>query len=118
MIRQLPLEVLDDIMFVPRIVLAMPIEAFATKFGFELGNGCDDLDYFQGIALSLNGGVPFTLTHHRGHKAGETTLSLPIQYGDAATISALFKQIANELDIDAKAVMWLQDYDDPPRLYA
>jgi hypothetical protein len=121
MIRQLSIEALDEVLLVPRVIVAVPVSHFAKKLALGLVKDCDDLDYFEGLVLSLtslNGDIPFTLTTHRGNAKGETTISLPITFGTANAIAAVFGRIADELGIDSKLVVWRQDSDDPPRKFA
>jgi hypothetical protein len=118
MIRQLSLDILDEVLFVPRAIVAAPIGQFANRLALKLVEGEDDLDHFEGLVLSLNGEVPFTLTRHRGHDPNQTAVSLPVEIGTVRGFSAIIGHIADELKIDAKTIVWQQERDDPPRLYA
>ncbi len=118
MIRPLSLDVLDEILFVPRAIVAAPLGGFAARLGLDVIDGEDDLDRFEGLVLSLNDEVPFTLTRHRGDDASKTTVSLPVQLGAIRDISAILGRIVDELHIDAKLIVWQQDRDDPARAYA
>lgn len=117
MIRQLSLDTLDEVLFVPRAVVSTPVWRFAQKLALNMVAGEDDLDHFEGLILSLNGDVPFTLTRHRGNPPGETTVSLPIEIGSVRGFLAILGRIADELGIDPKTIIWQQDKDDPPRRY-
>lgn len=116
-IRQIPMDILDKVLLVPRVVIAVPISHFSKKYHFELVKGCDDLDTFKAIVLAL-GETPFTLTHHAGNRKGQTTISLPIDIATENEIAATYRHIAAELDIDDKQIVWRQDHDDPPRKFA
>jgi hypothetical protein len=118
MIRQLPIDILDEVLFVPRAIVAEPIGRFARTLALKLIESEDDLDRFEGLILSLNGEVPFTLTRHRGHAPDQTTVSLPVEIGTVGGFSTLIGRIADELNIDAQAIVWQQERDDPPRKYA
>jgi hypothetical protein len=118
MIRQLPLDTLNDVLFVPRAIVATPVAHFAGRLGLKLVETYDDLDYFEGLVLSLNGEVPFTLTRHRGTDPDQTTVSLPVDIGAVQAFTTILNRITDELGIDAATVVWRQDRDDPPRRYA
>jgi hypothetical protein len=118
MIRQIPVDVLDEVLFVPRAVVAISVSKLAQKFAFNLVEAEDDLDHFEGLILSLNGDVPFTLTHHRGNDPGQTTVSLPVYIGKLRGFEPILGRIADELNIAHDTIIWQQDRDDPPRIYA
>jgi hypothetical protein len=118
MIRQLPLDTIDDVLFVPRAIVATPVWHFAKRLDMKLVDGYDDLDYFEGLVLSLSGEVPFTLTRHRGNDPDQTTVSLPADIGTVRAFAAILDRIVNELDIASGTIVWRQDRDDPPRRYA
>lgn len=117
MIRPLPLNILDEICFVPRAIVATPVRVFAEKLALKLVEGEDDLDRFEGLIL-VDNDVPFTLTCHRGHASDQTTLSLPVPIGEVRQISDIIGRILGLFRIDAQLIMWQQDRDDPPRMYA
>jgi hypothetical protein len=116
-IRQLPMEILDEVLLVPRIVIAVPLSHFAKKFNFDLVEAYDDLDAFKAIILALDE-TPFSLSHHSGNKRGQTTISLPVDIATGRDIAKTYRRIADELHIDDKSIIWQQDRDDPPRKFA
>lgn len=118
MIRQLSFDILDEVLFVPRAIVAAPVRLFAQRLAFKLVEGEDDLAHFEGLALSLNGDAPFILIHHDGNDPNQTTVSLPVEIGTVRGFAQLLGRIIHELDIDEKAIVWQQDRDDPPRIYA
>lgn len=117
-IRQISPDILEEVLFVPRAVVAIPVKAFAQKLGLVLFEGEDDLDYFKGLLLLLNGDVPFTLMHHRGNDPNQTTVSLPIHIGTVRGFGRIIDSLADELEISPKMIIWQQDRDDPPRAVA
>ena len=118
MIRPLSIDILEDVLFVPRAIVEAPVRAFSERLGLELVKGEDNLDQFEGLILILDEDIPFTLTCHRGHAPGQTTLSLPVFIGEVSQCSEIIERIASALDIDKKLMIWQQDRDDLPRIYA
>lgn len=107
-IQQLPFEKIDEDLFVPRMVVAIPVQEIAKNCQLTLEKGVDDLDEFDGAILSLDDGSRFTLTHHNGEEPDQTTISLPVEIDKTQAINALLNGIAGALKIEAKAVVWRQ----------
>src|SRR5579863_10441294 len=112
MIRQIRGKALGDLGLVPRAVVAVPVAAIAEQLHIDLVRDGDDLDYYEGAALDLDG-VTFAIMNYRGNPRDQTTVFMPLSIGKAREIANLFRRIAKELRLSNEAVVWRQENDDP-----
>jgi hypothetical protein len=112
MLQPIEISELSDIDLVPQATIKKPISYFDGRFGIRVINDHDDLDTFQGAALSLNGELRFALRHYRGYPPDTTTIYLSRELSDLAEITRTVAKILRELELPSSAVAW-QRADNP-----
>ncbi|MBV1797149.1 hypothetical protein [Siccirubricoccus sp. G192] len=99
-------ELLQEREFIPQAILLRPISDFARRLDIQATEGDDDLDYYQGVGLLLEGTIPVAIICYRGHPPNTSTVYLPFEMRDPKLISAIIGMITNAFDIPAEAVSW------------
>jgi hypothetical protein len=112
MLQPIEIRELRDIELVPQATIKRPISYFDGRFGIRVVSDHDDLDAYQGAALSLNGELPFALRHYRGYPPDTTTIYLSREFSDVNEITGIVAKILRELELPASAISW-QRADNP-----
>jgi hypothetical protein len=112
MLTHLAMESLAEQDLVPHAVLRKPVSDLARQLGEPVYQGSDDLDLYEGIALQLNGDIPFALKWYHGHPADRTTIYLSAEISELNRITVLIARIADELHLSNKDFVW-QRKDNP-----
>src|SRR2546422_342010 len=97
---------------IPQAILNRPLSYFQKQLHVEIIRGEDDLDVFDGVALSIDGRVRFALKHYPGYPDNTTTIYLSREFKDVGEISRLVELIVDELQLPQEAVFW-QRSDNP-----
>ncbi len=106
MLRPISLKELDEIEMVPQVVIRKPVSYFRETLGIRFVESIDDLDAYEGAALSLNGTLPVALKHYRGHPPDTTTIYLSRELRNAVEISRIVQRIVKDLKLTPDAVAW------------
>jgi len=114
MLRPIPLKDLDKIELVPQAIIKKPVSYFQDTLGIKFVELHDDLDVYDGAALSLNGKLPIALKHYRGHPPDTTTIYLSRELRNNGEISRIVQRIIKELKLAPDAVSWQRS--DSPEL--
>jgi len=96
---------------VPQAILNMRLSDLVRRFDGKLFESQDDLDFYEGVAFSLNG-LRFALMHYGRHPEGTVTIYLPFALRDIKAITDTISRIVTELDLPRRAIKW-QRSDDP-----
>jgi hypothetical protein len=91
---------------VPQAIIRKPISYFDGRFGIRLVSDRDDLDMYQGAALSLNGELRFALKHYRGYPPDTMTIYLSREFDDVQEITRTVEKILRELELPSSDLSW------------
>ncbi|HTT76026.1 MAG TPA: hypothetical protein VMF50_08600 [Candidatus Binataceae bacterium] len=108
----MPFSEITKLDLVPQAILRKPLSYFQRHLHMDIVRGEDDLDAFEGAALSLNGTLPFALKHYAGYPENTTTIYLSGNVTDIDAITSIINTIVRELELNNEAVEW-QRSDDP-----
>lgn len=112
MLRPIEIKELGNIELIPQAIIKKPISYFDGRFGIHVVSDHDDLDAYQGAALSLNGELPFALKHYSGFPPDTTTIYLSGEFRDVQQITGIIAKILSELGLPSSAIFW-QRADNP-----
>ncbi len=115
MITPYPLSKLTkELELVPQAIIGRDISELCRRYGWKLEEGQDDFDAFLGTAFLMRAsnadrGTAFAIMHYKGHPRATSTIYLPFEIEDVASISNIVAKIARELDISEKIVWQRKD---------
>jgi hypothetical protein len=112
MLRPMPFSTVNKLDLVPQAILRKPLSYFENQLHTKVVHGEDDLDVFEGVALSLNDKLPFALKYYPGYPKNTTTIYLSAEVSDVQEISEIVRVIVRELELSDEAIEW-QRSDDP-----
>lgn len=112
MLRAIPVKDLEKIELVPHAVIRKPLSYFRDVFGISFIQAHDDLDEYEGVALSLDGAWPLALRHYRGYPVDTTTVYLSRELRNVSEISRIIGRLLEELKLSRDTVDW-QRSDNP-----
>lgn len=112
MLRAIPEKTLESVELVPHAVFRKPPSYFQDKFGIKFIQAHDELDEYEGAALSLDGACLLALRHYRGYPADSTTIYLPRDITNIGHISKIIGRLLKELKLSHDAIEW-QRSDNP-----
>lgn len=104
MIRPLPSAPHRDL--IPQAIVARRFSTVARPFRDFVVRDQDDLDAYEGLALTLDDELTFELRHYSGHTPNTVTIYLEPEVRDVAYIRHLVARIVAELRIPQHAVTW------------
>ena len=106
---------LNDLMgmsdLVPQAIIRKPVSHFVKKFGYAPSEGKDDLDHFEGVALTLNG-VRFAIIHYAGFPKNVSSIYLEHELREIGDIKKILAMIATDLRLKEDTFEWRRQ-DDP-----
>jgi hypothetical protein len=111
-LKHLQMSDVSGVYFVPQAILNLSPATLARHLSVDFLRGHDDLDDYEGAAFALNGHLPFTVMHYRGHPPGTVTLYLPYDIREVEKITKLVGVILSELGLSNDVLGW-QRADDP-----
>ena len=106
MLNTISLQDLNDIELVPQAILKKPLSFFHGTLGIKFVRACDDLDEYEGAALSLNTGLKFVLRHYAGYPEDTTTIYLPRSCERVDEITRIIGRILEELNLSRDSISW------------
>jgi hypothetical protein len=74
MFRQVPLEDLGPVDFMPQAVVHAQVGYFSVVLGLRFDRDTDDLDDYVSAYFRLDEQFPFALVHYRGNPIDTTTI--------------------------------------------
>jgi hypothetical protein len=112
MLRAISAKDLEKLDLVPHAVIRKPLSYFRDVLGIRFIQAQDDLDEYEGAALSLDGGQPLALRHYRGYPADTMAVYLPFELHSTDEISRIIGRLIEELRLSRDAIDW-QRSDNP-----
>ena len=112
MLRTIEIKELGGLELIPQAIIRKPISFFDGRFGIRVINDRDELDVYQGAALSLNDELKFALRHYAGYPPDTTTIYLSREFRDVQHIKGIVEKILRELEIPYSDISW-QRADNP-----
>ena len=106
MYRQIPLAMVADKEFVPQAILGVPPSALAELRGLDFVKAYDDLDRFDGAAVSVEDKIPVLLKRYDGYPHNTTTLYLPAEITDVDQITSLIRFVLERMWIPVEWITW------------
>jgi hypothetical protein len=97
---------LSKLDLIPQAIIKKPISYFDGRFGIRLIRDHDDLDQYEGAALSLDGELRFALKHYRGYPPDTTTIYLSCEFSDVQEITEIVTKILRELELPSSTLSW------------
>jgi len=89
----------------PQAVIARSPSYLADMLHLQIAEGADDLDYYEGLNLILDG-IPVAVRHYRGHPSNTSTIYIPAIFKDVSEITKLISMILLKLQIGREEVIW------------
>jgi hypothetical protein len=111
-VKTLSIADVEGVGFLPQAIIARSVDRLSHQLRVDFTVGRDEFDDYVGAVFALDGNLPFTIRHYRGHPKDTATLYLPQEIRDVQKITSIIKSIMDGLKLESDALVWQRE-DDP-----
>ena len=106
MFRQVPLEDLGPVDFMPQAVVHRQVGYFSAVLGLRFERDTDDLDDYVSAYFKLDEQLPFALVHYRGNPTDTITIYFARET-KREDVPSIVSRIVDAFKLPSNAIEWI-----------